>query len=60
MNKYDAMTQTEFDNILMDILNDTRINQIIDIPGIYEILSEEFNNEILDIWEQKQEIKKEI
>ena len=45
--RIEDVTQEQFDNELMDILGDMTAAQIIDIEGIYEILSEEFNNEVL-------------
>ena len=49
------INQKEFDNILIRLLSELKANQIIDIPGIYEILSEYFNNDILNIWEMDQD-----
>lgn len=46
------MTQEEFDNGLMNILGEMKASQLISIPGIYEILAEHFNNEIIDKWEE--------
>ena len=49
------INQTEFDNILMGILSEMTAAQLLDISGIYEIVSEEFNNEVLDIYETNKE-----
>jgi hypothetical protein len=54
MNKYEALTDTEFDRILTKKLDALRASQLLDIPGIYEICSEHFNNEILDDWEAEE------
>ena len=40
------ITQEQYDNMLIEILKEDGAN-IIRIPGIYEILAEEYNNEIL-------------
>jgi len=54
MTDYSKMTQEDFDNILNSILQGMNGSQLLTIPGIYEILSEEFNNEVLTAWENKQ------
>jgi len=55
MSKYADMTQNDFDCILMDVLRETKASELINVPGFYEIVSEEFNNEVLSRWEQRQE-----
>ena len=52
--KYDISNE-EFNNILLEILSEMPANQLISVPGIYEILAEEFNNEILQKWSQRKE-----
>ena len=37
-----------FVNTLISIINESPAGNLLAIPGIYEILAEEFNNEILD------------
>lgn len=46
-------TQEEFDRILIEVLSKMRASQLIAVGGIYEILAEEYNNEILSIWETR-------
>lgn len=55
MNKYDKMTQEDFDRILEEILSDYKGNQLLLIPGIYEVVSEHFNNDVLRQWEEEQD-----
>jgi len=50
-----SITQEQFDKILIEILNEYTGAQLLNIPGIYEIVSEEFNNEILERWEKANE-----
>lgn len=45
------ITQDEFDDILIEILEDKSRTTILQIPGIYEILAEEFNNDVISRWE---------
>jgi hypothetical protein len=47
------ITDEEFDQLLIQIINEHPASNLLSIPGIYEILSEEFNNEILDRFEQQ-------
>ena len=52
--KYDKMTNDEFDAYLSEIIdNEYSIGPscLLQVPGIYEILSEHFNNEVLERWE---------
>lgn len=54
MEKYAKMTNEEFQEILVEIINENLPSDLLCIPGIYEILSEEFNNDILTRWEERQ------
>lgn len=47
---YSQMTNDEFRDILADVVVDTEAATLLDIPGIYEVLSEHFNNDVLDKW----------
>ena len=51
---YKKIKDSEFDGILREILHEMRGDQLLSISGIYEIVSEEYNNEILDSWFRKQ------
>ena len=55
MGNYDKMSQTDFDDILTEMLEGMKASDLLSIPGIYEIVSEEFNNEVLDTWDATQE-----
>lgn len=52
---YKAMSTEDFNRILEEILSDYRGNQLLDIPGFYEIVSEYFNNDVLELWEEEQD-----
>ncbi len=54
---YSKMTQTEYDDCLSDLVHEMSADEILAAPGAYEALSEELNNEILSLWESKQENK---
>ena len=47
------MTDNEFDGILESIVDGLTAAQILAIPGIYEVLREELNNDILDTWAEQ-------
>ena len=51
------ITQEQFDNELMKILSEYNGKQLLLIPGIYEIVSEHFNNDVLNNlnWEVTQQ-----
>ena len=46
------ITNQEYDNILSELIIENSA-MLLTIPGVYEVLSEHFNNEILDRWETK-------
>ncbi|MBW1953532.1 MAG: hypothetical protein JRI66_10685 [Deltaproteobacteria bacterium] len=48
-----TITSEEFNNILVEIIGETDPIVLLRIPGVYEILSEHFNNEVLERWEQE-------
>ena len=45
------ITNEQFDALLKQIIDEQPASALLSIPGIYEILSEEFNNEILERFE---------
>lgn len=45
------MTNQEFEEILMEIMNEGPASSLLTIPGVYECVSEYFNNEVLERWE---------
>ena len=48
------MTQEEFYDILQDLVSACSASTLLSIPGIYEVLCEHFNNEVIERWEDKQ------
>lgn len=54
---YDDLTDEVFDNLLKEIIDQDNVkpSQLLNIPGIYEILREEYNNDVLEKWEQNNE-----
>jgi hypothetical protein len=47
------VAQEQFDQKLAEILSGMTGAQLLSIPGIYEILAEEFNNDVLDALDEK-------
>ena len=55
MADYSNLTGEEFRGILEDIIHDEGVINILSIGDVYSILAEEYNNEVLDYWQAKQE-----
>ena len=51
---YSKCNQESFDRILSTIVGKQSAQQLIAIPGIYEVVSEHFNNDILNEWGKEQ------
>ena len=51
---YSKMTTDDFDRILYTRLNEETLQSIVNIPGVYEIVSKNFSNYILEVWEYEQ------
>jgi hypothetical protein len=49
---YSKMTQRDFDECLEKVVGGYTSKGLLAVSGIYEILSEHFNNEVLDLWEE--------
>jgi len=47
------ISSEEFDHILVEIVRETDPVTLLRVPGVYEILAEEFNNEVLERWEKE-------
>jgi len=52
--RIEDINQEDFDEILHhEILWNIKASELLFIPGIYEILAEEYNNKVFEIWENK-------
>jgi hypothetical protein len=49
------VTQEEFDKALEAILDDASGSELLAIPGLYEVVSEHFNNEAIDLAREEKE-----
>jgi hypothetical protein len=59
MKKYNKITSDEFQEMVTRIAKEN-IDQTLSLPGIYEVISEEYNNEALDrIIEEKTEKRRD-
>lgn len=59
MKNYNRITSEEFDEMIHRIAKEN-IDNTLSLPGIYEVISEEYNNEALDrIMEEKTEKRRE-
>lgn len=55
MSTYDWVTTEMFDEALQELLSKETGSDLLSIPGVYEVLSEHFNNEVLEKLEEKRE-----
>ena len=55
MTDYSWVTQEAFDEKFAEIVNKT---DVLGIPGVYEILSEHFNNDVLEALETERETER--
>ena len=53
MNAYENMTQRDFDNYLDKIMDITSKTELLSLPGVYEIISETYNNDVLALWAEE-------
>jgi hypothetical protein len=54
MSIYDKMTHKEFDDILEKKVFEHGVAWLFRLPGVWEIASEELNNDVLDAWASEQ------
>jgi hypothetical protein len=59
-SKYAKCSTEDFDRLLAEVLENEDIvengaaSRLLTIPGVYEVLSEHFNNAVLELWELEQ------
>lgn len=54
MADYSKMTDDEFDEILLEIVREDLSSEIVtSVPGVYELVREHFNNDVLDRWAER-------
>ena len=51
MEDYSEMTDEQFDAILQDLV-EKNVKTLLSIPGVYEAVSEHFNNEVLSHYDE--------
>ena len=54
MGDYSKMTDDDFDRILLELVEEEKASTLLQIPGVYEVVSEYFNNEVLSMWDDEQ------
>ena len=59
MTNYSKCTQSEFIKTYEDFIETLSIGEISTVPGVFELLSEYYNNDILDLWSENQAMIKE-
>ncbi len=48
------ITQEEFDKHLAEILSKMSTAELLAIPGLYEVVSEDLNNAVIKHWEEEE------
>ena len=60
MADYSKMTQEDFDRLLCRIVDEyPPPSHLLSIPGVYEVVAEHFNNDVLAAWEAEQDDEEE-
>lgn len=50
MVDYSTMTDGDFYKYLIRLLEDLRGTDLLQVPGVYDIVSEHYNNDVLYLW----------
>lgn len=56
---YSNLGHEEFVEILTDLLEDETASSLLTIPGVFEILAEHFNNDVLEEYSRRLELANE-
>ena len=48
--RYDKMTHSDFEDCIRSKIEDTPVYELMAVPGVWELISEHFNDDVLDIW----------
>ena len=58
MTDHGEMTHEEYDEILCELMDEEKKPcRLLAIPGVYEEVSEYYNNSILEVWERRTDEK---
>ena len=59
---YELLSDDLFDELLVDVIDryNSKASCLLQVPGIYEVLSEYYNNQVLDLYEELEQVKKGI
>jgi len=52
---YQNLDNETFTRLLIEILKEQTWPTLLNVPDVYEALSEEYNNAVLERWEQEQD-----
>lgn len=56
---YSKLGNEKFDQLLLEEVKRLSAEEILAVPGVYEIMREEFNNAVLEAWEKEQQEEEE-
>jgi len=48
-------TNEDFDRVLGEIMDEGKASDLLAVPGVYEVVSDHFNNEVLDRLDRERE-----
>lgn len=55
MKDYSEMTHDDFTRILQALVNQSPASNLLLIPGVSELVAEDYNNMVLEYWDNEQE-----
>jgi hypothetical protein len=53
MKSFENIDHDEFVRLVLECMEDSTNEELLQIPGVWEVLSEHFNNEALERWEKE-------
>jgi hypothetical protein len=55
MTDYSNLTNEEYDQLLQELVEEEPAGILLGIPGVWDLVSEHYHNEVLKKWERRQE-----
>jgi hypothetical protein len=57
IDKANEITSTEFEEILLRLAREEGVDLVMSIPGVYELVAEYLNNDVLDQWRAENDLE---
>jgi hypothetical protein len=58
LKQYSQLTQERFDELVFELAREDGVDAVLTIPGVWEEVSEYYNNAALDRWQREQQEEK--